>query len=133
MARDKRLPTVITHIAVIWQGTTEKKKPRVIVDYRYVNGAIPATPIVLPTIVEDREVHQAERRYRQGGLEDGYHQGRMRKEDRHLCTTIWKGKLYAFTCMTFGPRDAPGEFQHRTEYAAGAIKRELRVALSEVY
>ena len=57
----------------------------------------------------------------------------MKTSDRHLCTTIWKGKLYAFTCMTFGLRDAPGEFQRRTEYVAGAIKRDLRIPVSEVY
>lgn len=61
-------------------------------------------------------------------LKTGYHQIRLRKEDRHLCTTIWRGKLYAFTCMTFGLRDAPGEFQRRTEFAAGYIKERAWTA-----
>ena len=130
---DKGLPTVVTPVAVIWQGLPGKEKPRVIVDYRYVNGAIPATPLMLPTVVEIAKCVREGDRVAKEDLKTGYHQIRMRTKDRHLCTTIWRGKLYAFTCMTFGLRDAPGEFQRRTEYVAGAIKRDLRIPVSEVY
>lgn len=130
---DKGLPTAVTPVSVVWQGTPEKRKPRVILDYRYVNGAIPKVQLLLPSVIDIGRELRKDDLIAKEDLKTGYHQIRLRVADYHLCTTIWRGKLYAFTCMTFGLRDAPGEFQRRTEYAATYIKQKLNLRICEVY
>jgi len=127
------LPTVVVPANVVWQMSEGAPKPRATIDLRYSNGCVPCDSVELPTVIEfAKKIRRGDLVSKQD-LKAGYHQFKMKDSDRHLAAIIWRGKLYCFTCMTFGWRDAPFEFQKRTSYVARKIKDVLNVNASEVY
>jgi len=128
-------PTVVSPLFPIQQGTKAngEKKWCVIMDLRYANGCIDNDSPDLPAVVSiARQVRHNDVTSKQD-MKAGDHQVPMAKSCWHLAAIEWRGRIYCYTCATFGFRDAPGQFQRRTSHVARAIKNELKLRVSEVY
>jgi len=100
-------PTSVLPMTVIFQGG----KPRVIVDLRYVNGSVERQWVRLTSVLEIASAVRPGDLMSKQDMKAGYHQMRHDPSSRHLACVIWRGALYAFTCETFGWRNAPYLFQ----------------------
>lgn len=127
------LPTVVTPIEIVWQGWDDDLKSRMIVDYRYVNSAVPTKGMEVPSTLSIAKKAKANARFAKQDLKAGFHQLKMKEQDRHLCAIIWRGKLYAFTCSSFGVRSSPEFFQAATSSVARRMDKELAVDSVDVY
>jgi hypothetical protein len=103
------LPTVISPPFVV----TTDVKVRVVIDYRYANGAVAAAAMELPT-VQSIALRNKNRRVGKADLESGFHQVELDPAHRHAAALMFEGVVYYLAVMSFGWRSAPAEFQRRT-------------------
>jgi hypothetical protein len=132
--KDWGKPTSVVPARVIFQPTPEDpNRHRAVKDYRYLNGIINRDGLLLPDHIGISIKTSFGNSASKQDLKSGYHQVRTNKACYHLVAVSWNGRVYAYTCMSFGMRDAPKEFQARTKFVAEKIFKALHPKASEVY
>lgn len=132
--KDWGLPTAVVPARVIFQPTPEDpNRHRAVKDHRYPNSIINKDGLFLPDHIGISIRTAAGDCGSKQDLKGGYHQVRTKKSKYHLVGVSWRGRVYAYVCMSFGLRDAPREFQKRTSLVAKRIGTTLNAKVSEVY
>lgn len=128
------MPTSVVPARVIRQPTIEDpNRHRAVKDYRYPNAIINRDSLRLPDHIGISTKSKPNDRGSKQDLKTGYHQVKVETAKQHLLAVSWKGRIWKYTCMTYGLRDAPKAFQERTSLVANVIQKRLSPRQSEVY
>ncbi len=127
--REMGFPNVVSGLDVIEQNGNF----RLILDARYVNGAVFPHELTLPSVNDILDNLKTSTWMAKMDLKTGYHQMGLDKMHWGNMCFEWHETIWCFTVTTMGTRDAPGAFQKVTRTIAEGIELKFPDVRVEVY
>lgn len=125
-------PTVVSAMMVVHRKVASKcglfweNKNRLVTDLRCANAVSKNEELALPTHVSFAQSLHCPCLTAKQDAKSGFHQVRADPAQAHMLAVLWRGRIFYYTCMPFGVRNAPANFTKRMQTAANESKSEMK-------